>query len=245
MYFKTDEKVLEETKINDSNISQYYDKGYLFGRIENGYLYQTRALRIDLAKFSLTSENRRILKKFIKIERENLKKDEFFILDNYEISIKEEPLPIKEEIYDWRIHKTGKDFYASKFPESKFSANKIKEILTSQFHFNLLLKYEETSQMPSSQKGYAICYQNDTMTHYCYPFYDLEKEHNNLGMFMMLTAIITTKISGKKYIYLGGVTRPKDKYKLQFEGLEWWDNDKKDWKKDLSELKSLLSVHLS
>jgi len=40
-----------------------YDHGYVFTRIGKGVMHQTRSVRVDLAKFELTSENRRVLKK--------------------------------------------------------------------------------------------------------------------------------------------------------------------------------------
>ena len=47
-----------------------YDNGYAFTRLGRGVMVQTRSVRIDLAKFSLTSENRRILKKNERLKSE-------------------------------------------------------------------------------------------------------------------------------------------------------------------------------
>ena len=123
----------------------------------------------------------------------------------------------------------AKDFYEIKFGKDVFSANKIKELLTTQHNFNLLLTYTD---------GYCICYQNGEILHYSYPFYNLKSKISNLGMSMMLKAIIYAKDSGKKYIYLGSAQRPTDTYKLQFEGMEWFDG--KEWSEDLEELKRVL-----
>jgi len=54
----------------------------------------------------------------------------------------------------------------------------------------------------------------------------------------MLKAIIYAKEAGKKYVYLGSAKDAKAKYKLQFEGLEWFDGEK--WKNDIDELKGIL-----
>ena len=62
---------------------------------------------------------------------------------------------------------------------------------------------------------------------------------SNVGLGMMLRAILYAKEHGKKYIYLGSATRPTDVYKLQFSGLEWFDGER--WKNDLLTLKNLLS----
>ena len=56
---------------------------------------------------------------------------------------------------------------------------------------------------------------------------------------MMIRAIEWAKQSGKRYVYLGSLQRPSDTYKLQFEGLEWFDG--KEWKTDLEEVKKVLA----
>jgi arginyl-tRNA--protein-N-Asp/Glu arginylyltransferase len=55
---------------------------------------------------------------------------------------------------------------------------------------------------------------------------------------MMTKAIVWAQDQNKKYIYLGSAQRPGDTYKLQFEGLEWFDGQA--WKNDMDELKSIL-----
>jgi arginyl-tRNA--protein-N-Asp/Glu arginylyltransferase len=216
MYFKTDEKLIDYQ--NEGLVNNYYANGYLFGRIQPGFIYQTRSLRLDLNQFSPNSENRRILNKF-KTE---------------EVKFEQIELPIVNR-YNWEIHKLGKDFYSSKFPDEDFSASKIKDLVTQPNHFNTLLSYRSELK----QIGYAISYQSSSSLHYCYPFYDLTIPINNLGMYMMLQAILWAQMHGKKYCYLGGATRAADKYKLQFSGLEWWQGSA--WNKDISQLKEILA----
>ncbi len=133
------------TDFSEAHISDMYDRGFVFTRINKGVMQQTRSVRIDLSKFELTSENRRILKK----------------VEGVEIKVLE--LPWKE--YDWSIGKLGKDFYEAR--DAEFSANKIKELLTAPHNFNTLLKF--------SDKSYAICYSNSDILHYSYPFYEGSK----------------------------------------------------------------------
>ena len=56
------------TDFSEKNISAMYDRGYVFTRIGKGVMHQTRSVRIDLSKFELSSENKRILKKIEDIE---------------------------------------------------------------------------------------------------------------------------------------------------------------------------------
>jgi len=195
------------TDFSNENISKMYGRGYVFTRLGRGVMHQTRSVRIDLSRFELSSENRRILKKVGDIVMEEI------VL----------PYPA----YSWEIGKMAKDFYESR--DAEFSANKIKEIITTPHSFNTLLKY--------SSLGYAICFKNEEIFHYSYPFYapDAPKD---MGLGMMIKAIAAAKEKGLKYFYLGSLQRPGDVYKLQFSGMEWFDG--KEWSTDLEKAKKEL-----
>lgn len=204
----------EEKKINDfsfENIDKLYSEGFVFTRIGKGIMQQTRSTRIDLNKFEPSSENRRILRK------------------TEDIGMKEIILPL--ENYDWNLGKIAKDFYDER--KADFSANKIKELLTDKdkSNFNSLFDY--------SGIGYAICYTDRDIIHYSYPFYDKEKAPKDIGMGMMLKAIILAKEAKRKYMYIGSLSRKTDIYKLQFSGLEWFDG--KVWRNDIEEVKEILN----
>lgn len=236
MYFKWDQKTLD---INASDfelqLAEHYQRGYILGRIEPGYIWQTRSLRLDLKTFRPNSENRRVLKKFA----------------DSSLQFLDMQLPISEEGYSWKIHSMGKQYYSTKFPGEKFSAAKIKAMLTTPFVFNRLLVYHSASaigfynegddlqKLFDQTRGYNIGYLGNNFFHYCFPFYDLSQDTSNLGMYMMLHAILWAQLLGLDYIYLGGATRPTDKYKLQFKGLEWFDG--KEWQTDLLSLKEVLN----
>lgn len=200
---------IENTDFADSKINELYSHGYVATRIARGTMDQTRSLRIDLSKFEFSSENRRILRK------------------NESLNLNVRTLPIDKENYDWQIHKIGKDFYSTKFGDETFSANKIKELLTTSHNFSHLFEYSRGNEVV----GYCIVITTDKILHYCYPFYRLDIDTNNLGMGMMLKAIEYAKTSCKEYIYLGSVQRESDKYKLQFKGLEVWNNTSNKWVK--------------
>ncbi len=214
MYLKWDQTTI--TDYTDENINTLYNRGFLFGRLGRGIMDQTRSVRIDLSKFELSSENRRIIKKTVGLEITNR--------------------AIPYHSYDWSIGKLGKDFYDTKFGKKTFSANKIKELLTDnkKSNFNKLLIYKFQNEV----LGYAICRESDELLHYCYPFYKLETDFLNLGLGMMLRAILWANETNKQYVYLGSAQRPTDTYKLQFAGLEWFDG--KEWKIDLDELKKVI-----
>lgn len=226
MYLNWKEKTI--TDFSDTNINSLYNEGYVFTRLGKGEMQQTRSLRIDLSKFELSSENRRVLKK----------------IEGLDLNITSLPF----QNYHWSIGKMAKDFYTAKFGDGTFTANKIKEILTDKrkSNFNTLFAYS----FPPNTVGYTICYATDKLLHYSYPFYNLSPNtYNpstslrtslipNLGMGMMLMGIMAAKENNKKYIYLGSAQRPTDVYKLQFAGLEWFDRIK--WSDDLEELKDII-----
>ncbi len=212
----------KEEKISDfspENISGMYNNGFVFTRIDKGVMQQTRSIRIDLGKFEPSSENRRILRK------------------GEEVQFKENLIPYSE--YSWSIGKLAKDFYDKK-ADGAFSANKIKELVTSEQNFNRLLSFSglSTSTSVSLSIGFAICYKNAEIIHYCYPFYDLENSTKDMGLIMMTKTISWAKEAGLKYVYLGSLQRPGDVYKLQFSGIEWFDGEK--WSGDIEEVKKIL-----
>ena len=217
------------TDFSPENIAAMYERGFVFTRLGKGVMQQTRSCRIDLSKFELSSENRRILKK------------------TADVSLRAEPLPYAA--YDFTIGKLAKDFYTTKFGDGTLSANKMKEMLTdaAKSNFNTLLRYDvyvitpptHTEADPAASIGYSVCYENLTLLHYSFPFYDLTAAPKDMGMGMMVRAIQYAQEKGLKYIYLGSLQRPSDTYKLQFAGLEWFDGKK--WRTDTDELKTLLT----
>lgn len=217
-YLKWNEVTI--TDFSPENIATMYNNGYVFTRISRGVMQQTRSLRIDLSKFQLSSENRRIIKK------------------TSELILSTEKLPLGD--YDYSIGKLAKDFYEEKFGVGVMSAQKVKEMLTDseKSNFNMLIKFSNSAA--NNFIGYTICHSSASLLHYSYPFYSLETSPKNMGIGMMLRTIDYAQKTGAKYIYLGSLQRPSDTYKLQFSGLEWFDGEK--WSTDMEAAKTILSA---
>lgn len=207
------------TDFSEKSINGMYDNGYVFTRIGKGVMHQTRSVRIDLSKFDLSSENRRVLKKVTGIK------------------LLPKTLPLND--YDWSLGKTAKDFYDIKFGPGIMSAIKIKEMLTDKekSNFNCLLEYD--GNQDDTVLGFSITYVNKEIIHYSYPFYHIDMSPKDMGLGMMIQAIEYAKKNGLKYIYLGSLQRPTDTYKLQFAGLEWFDGEK--WSNDIEKVKKILT----
>ena len=250
VYHKSDDITIDYNNI--SEINDYYNKGYVFTRVAKGNMIQTRSLRIDLNKFELNSENRRILNK------------------NQDLAFRIRSLPLED--YSWEIHAMGKDFYTKRFGDGTMSASKIKEMFQEPDKSNMNSVFDFKYQPQGSNEnprsyvehifgantakdldkvlnkdgiivGYCLAYQNDEIIHYAYPFYDLDvPKEQSLGIGMMTKAINWAKDSRKKYIYLGSVVEPSSKYKLQFNGAEWFDIESGNWSDDQEKLKELIKL---
>ncbi|MBN1916116.1 hypothetical protein JW796_03960 [Candidatus Dojkabacteria bacterium] len=212
-YIKWAEKSLSD--FCDELIEDSYDRGFVFTRKFKGSMEQTRSIRVNLEKFEMSSENRRILRK------------------NEKISLGVQAVPLVN--YNYKFHKLAKNFYTQKFGSGTMSAGKIKNVLTDheKSNFNRLFVYSQIER----DLGYCICLETKNILHYSYPFYELEFDKAGLGIGMMTIAVNWAKDKNKKYIYLGSYKDASSKYKLQFSGIEWFDG--KEWRKDLAELKSI------
>jgi hypothetical protein len=211
-YLNWDTKII--TDFSPENIESMYDAGYVFTRVDRGVMNKTRSFRVNLSRFELSSENRRILRK----------------VEDLTMSV--ESIPYAK--YDWKIGKMAKDFY-EKFGDAVFTANKAKEIITdaTKSNFNTLLVFKKVDT--SEVVGYVICYVSENVIHYSFPFY-IEASSRGLGMMTMM--LDWAKAHGKSLAYLGSLQRPSDTYKLQFAGGEWFNGEL--WQTDITPLKSIL-----
>ncbi len=224
-YLRWDEQTM--TDMSPAKITAMYDRGYLFTRLDKGIMHQTRSVRINLKNFKLSSENRRIAKK------------------TSNITCSHEAIPFEK--YNWSIAKLAKDFYSAKFGNGThtiMSAAKIKQLVTSsgESNFNTLFVYSAVHDTANENRkldlGYAISYENNHILHYCYPFYNMEQASKDMGLGMMIKALEYAQATGKSYVYIGSLQRPRDTYKLQFSGIEWFDGDA--WQTDLDAAKKIL-----
>lgn len=210
---------------------QAYYEGYVYTRTKRNHMERVRSVRVNLSQFEASSENRRILRKYS---------------DSLQVSL------VPFEGYSWEIHKLGKDFYDTKFGVDTFSANKIKELFTSEdTNFNYILTFSDES---GKRNGYCIthisqagAYKADTQNatelhgqkiiHYAYPFYQLDLINSSYGMYMMTKTIEYFKDQGFDYVYLGSAHEPASLYKFQFKGIEWYDEQTNCWSIDKDSLK--------
>ncbi|MCB9790750.1 hypothetical protein H6764_01870 [Candidatus Nomurabacteria bacterium] len=190
-----------------------YDNGFLPTRIDKRLFYLCRSFRVDLRKFKLSSENRRIQKR------------------NSSLSL--EVHRLKNFTYSYEIGKLAKDFYTEKFGPKTMSAQKAKWLFTSGAMTDVI-EYKTDGYIV----GYCLVNKTKKILHYAYPFYKLELNNSNLGMGMMLQAIVYAKEKGLRYAYLGTVYTEASLYKTQFEGGQFFNG--RAWDSDISLLKEIV-----
>ncbi len=190
-------------------IEKKYGEGYVLTRFGPHLMRQVRSVRVRLGLFQLSSENRRILKKYSPL------------------TIHYETLPYAK--YHWSIGKLAVDFYTAKAGKGVMSAQKIKTLFTSpRSSMNAFFVYHW--EQKSKPLGYCLLFSSAHMLHYAYPFYNIAHAHAftlpSLGMAMMLKAILWAQEKNMDHIYLGSIQDERSFYKFQFKGVEWWDGER-------------------
>lgn len=178
-------------------IDQIYQQGILPQRNQKNLFYQTTSCRSNLSRFTLSSENRRILNKTISFTYQTIGLTQFTYSSD-----------IQKQIYGW-IKSLGWDFPSAS----------VKTIFTNHL-FNKLTIWHENDQTI----GYAISLDNPDFTHIAYVFYPNNHLHTNLPIRMVLQAIIDSHDQGKKYCYLGQFSKDAGYYKRNMPGFEYYNN---------------------
>jgi len=196
-------------------VEKIYENGFLPIRSIKNVYYLARSLRVDLSKFKLSSENRRILRK----------------TQNFESDL----IPLSKFNYTPQIQKFCKEYMVSRFGKPSITAAGIRSIFKSGI-YNYVFVWRE--RLTQKEIGYAVCFVSPNIVQYAHSFYDLIYFHQSLGARMILGAVKWAKESGKKYIYLGTCYDKSALYKAEFEGVEFFDGFK--WSNNQEELKYLI-----
>jgi len=178
--------------------------------------YLCRHLRVKLAHFKPSSENRRILRKGAGLEVKLVPRAEF------------DYTPERRQFYKtYADIKFGKDVMTFERLDSLFNSPIISHLLVF------------TDREKGAEVGAATLFlQGDELAYYYYAFYDLNYYARNLGMFMMTSAVAQFAERGVEHLYLGTCYSRNALYKTQFSGAEFFNGFR--WSEDLAELKFIL-----
>jgi len=178
--------------------------------------YMARSARISLAHFSLSSENRRIVKKFDGL-------------------LLREVVPLKQ--FNWK-DKTFLSFctgyFTARFGQKIMPEKRLLSILGSGLVTHIIVySWKESGCLA----GYVLLVSDGASAHFWYSFYDTAHIKKSLGMWLMIDTARFAHEKGKKHLYVGTVYGDKARYKTNFNRLEYWDGSK--WVSDVKMLREL------
>ncbi len=198
-------------------ITDIYSAGYLPYSGSPGVkdvFYMARSARVPLAAFTLSSENRRVAKKF----------------DDKLVRISTPFKNFDTEDKDFINFCVG--YFTKRHGPLLMPEERLKTILNSGLVTNIVSYHGEN--MPTA---YVFEVSDKNTNHFWYSFYDISLVNQSLGMWLMLDSVRHAKTGGKDYFYVGTVYGEKALYKTAFENIEYWNGSK--WVADKKHLKKL------
>jgi len=193
-----------------------FHHGFLPSSRDLDRFYLCRQVRVALAQFRLSSENRRILRKGDGISASLVPRAEF----DYSTQRRE-------------FYKTYADI---KFGKDVMSYDRLDWLFKGKITSHVLI-FTDTGT--GAEVGTATLYvEQDRLAYYYYAFYDLNYYSRNLGMHMMTSAVALFAERDFDFVYLGSCYSGNALYKTQFSGAEFFNGFR--WSANLEELKYLI-----
>jgi arginyl-tRNA--protein-N-Asp/Glu arginylyltransferase len=200
----------------DETPSDIFNAGFLPSSRNLDRFYLCRQVRVNLAKFKPSSENRRILRKGAGIELKLVPRDQYDYTSER-----------RQFFKTYADIKFGKDVMAFERLDALFGSPIISHLLVF------------TDAKTGAEVGVATLYiEGRELAYYYYAFYDLNYDAHSLGMFMMTSAVMLFSERGFKQLYLGTCYSQTALYKTQFAGAEFFNGFR--WSDDLDELKFII-----
>ncbi len=193
-----------------------FARGFLPSSSDFARFYMCRHLRVELSKFTCSSENRRILRKCDGIDCRLVPRADF------------------EFTGAWRDF--CKNYADIKFGKDVMTYERLDALLSSKLVTHLLVFTDRAS---GKDVGIVTLYvEEEQLAYFYYSFYDLNYYSRNLGMFIMTSAVECFAQLGKQYMYLGTCYSRNALYKTQFSGAEFFNGFR--WSDNLNELKYII-----
>ena len=187
--------------------------GFVPSRMKIGLWYLARSMRVDLSKFSESSENRRVVKNT----------SEYGFSFSKDIS-----LNLSDEKNRWVF-----DFAKSVAKKSEYSSSSVKRVFSKYLSQGIFV-WERDGEIA----GYVPVMITKESIFYWLGFYKEDKFKTGLGSRMMLEAIKWATDNGKSHAYLGTVYTNSSLYKTNFKGWEFFNGF--EWSNDKDQLKYLI-----
>jgi hypothetical protein len=196
--------------------ADFFERGFLPGSPQLDRYYLCRNLRLPLAGWRPTSENRRILRK------------------GAGWSVQLIPRPAFDFSPARRM--AWKAFADERFGEDVMSFPRLDGLMAGPVISHLL---HFTEPGTGRELGTALLFLDEpAVAYYYYAFYDRTQRDRNLGMFMMTRAVEFFAARGVAHLHLGTCYSERARYKTQFTGIEFFNGFR--WSTDLAELKFMI-----
>lgn len=191
-----------------------FGAGFLPSSRQLDRFYLSRSLRVALARYVPTSENRRILRKGSNVQCALVPRAEFQL--------------------DAGRRALCRRYIDRKFGPKGMSEERLHSLFNSPVTTHVLAFHDGAAEI-----GYATLYlEEPRLAFYYYAFYDLDHPNRSLGMLMMTTAVGLFAQRGCQHLYLGTCYTESARYKTQFAGVEFFNGCR--WSQNPDELKFIL-----
>ncbi|TVR86118.1 MAG: GNAT family N-acetyltransferase [Saprospirales bacterium] len=198
-------------------LDEVYNRGFLpyTGNVQlnHAVFYKARSLKVDLAKFKDTSENRRLSRKY----------------EGRSVSVQKRDLSFlqSEGVVDFMLEYAGERFSKGKMPPTR-----LRYIFEWPFLSGIL-----EFQLDGEILGYLLYCEFDKGFHYWFSFYNLKLPPALApGKYMMWKTIHHLRALDLEYLYLGTCYGSTSLYKVRdFKGMDFHDGNQ--WISDLKLLK--------
>ncbi len=198
------------------SLEALYDQGYLPYSSSRGLqdiFYSARSARVALPELELSSENRRIARKFDgQFKKRRIPAGEFKATDQFYAFITD---------------------YFNKRHGPQVAPRERVELWMRSGLVSTIVEYTKDGSIV----GYVLEIESGTMRHYWWSAYDPSMTQQSLGLWLILDCIRDAQAAGLARYYLGTVYGQKALYKTNFEPLEWHDG--RTWSHDIEKLKTL------
>lgn len=207
-------------RIKNEPLDPVYEKGFLpytGDAIASKYplFYMARSARVMLENFTLSSENKRIKKKFSDMQ--------FMVTEK----------PASEYLKNKTMINFCIEYFEKRHGHGIMTVERIKKLLS---YSKEVIVVEYRNAQTETPCAYVIEIHGKHMRHYWFSFFDVALAYSSFGMWLMIDRTEHAKSVAKKFYYLGTVYGDKALYKTNLPALEYWNGQA--WTNDIKKLKS-------
>ncbi len=207
---------------HEDEVAEAYDKGFLpastFSPDSPPRFYLARSLRVNLASYAPSSENRRVDRKIaaLGVEMEITEKAAF---------------DFTEAVQAFCL-----DYAQARYEKGNMTKERLETLWR-----HPLLSHIFTFSVQGKMVGILFAVLKDNTFHYWFSFFDLSYLAYGLGKWMMWRAIDWAKQEKMDYVYLGTCYHKKSLYKVRdFKGIEFFE--KESWSGNSKRIKELCAL---